>query len=265
MKNAQPFEIRHDGGRMCIFRSIGCIGDSLTSGEFEFDNNGTKGYWDCYDYSWGKYIERETGINTEIFSHGGHTAKHLYIEADRQNSGTPSINNLFSRSNAKQGYIIALGINDMNNINGNTGLYTKGLGNPETDIDLENFDNNADSFTGWYAKVIQRIKTIQPDAKFFLVTCPDDGGADRERFADLIVKIAAKLENCYVLDLYRNAPTYDENFKKIHYCGGHLNALGYLYTSYLFMSYIDWIIKNNPEDFSLVQFIGSGKKKFIEK
>ena len=36
-----------DGGMMNIFRSIGCIGDSLSSGEFEYDNQGEKGYWDC--------------------------------------------------------------------------------------------------------------------------------------------------------------------------------------------------------------------------
>lgn len=51
-----------DGGMMNIFRSIGCIGDSLSSGEFEYDNQGEKGYWDCYEYSWGKQIERITEL-----------------------------------------------------------------------------------------------------------------------------------------------------------------------------------------------------------
>ena len=53
--------IIRDGGMMNIFRTIGCIGDSLASGEFEYWDNGQKGYWDFYEYSWGKQIERITG------------------------------------------------------------------------------------------------------------------------------------------------------------------------------------------------------------
>ena len=33
--------IIRDGGMMNIFRTIGCIGDSLASGEFEYWDNGT--------------------------------------------------------------------------------------------------------------------------------------------------------------------------------------------------------------------------------
>lgn len=60
--------IIRDGGRMNIFRTIGCIGDSLASGEFEYWDNGQKGYWDFYEYSWGKQIERITGISVTNFS-----------------------------------------------------------------------------------------------------------------------------------------------------------------------------------------------------
>ena len=57
--------IIRDGGMMNIFRTIGCIGDSLASGEFEYWDNGQKGYWDFYEYSWGKQIERITGISAQ--------------------------------------------------------------------------------------------------------------------------------------------------------------------------------------------------------
>ena len=39
--------------------------------------------------------------------------------------------------------------------------------------------------------------------------------------------------------------------------GGHLNAMGYEYTARMFMTYIDWIIRNNYEDFKEVAFIGT--------
>lgn len=45
-----------DGGMMNIFRTIGCIGDSLASGEFEYWDNGQKGYWDFYEYSFGIFM-----------------------------------------------------------------------------------------------------------------------------------------------------------------------------------------------------------------
>lgn len=51
-----------DGGMCGIFRKICCIGDSLSSGEFEsLDENGNKGYHDMFEYSWGQYIARDIG------------------------------------------------------------------------------------------------------------------------------------------------------------------------------------------------------------
>ena len=45
--------------RTSIFRTIGFIGDSLSSGEFETrDSDGKAHYHDLYDYSWGQFIAR---------------------------------------------------------------------------------------------------------------------------------------------------------------------------------------------------------------
>ena len=45
--------ITPDGGLSAIFRTICCVGDSLSSGEFEsLDENGNKGYHDYFEYSW---------------------------------------------------------------------------------------------------------------------------------------------------------------------------------------------------------------------
>lgn len=46
-----------DGGMCAIFRRIACIGDSLSSGEFEsVKEDGTHVYHDMYEYSWGSFI-----------------------------------------------------------------------------------------------------------------------------------------------------------------------------------------------------------------
>ena len=251
--------IIRDGGMMNIFRSIGCIGDSLSSGEFEYDNNGEKGFWDCYEYSWGKHIERITGIEVTNFSRGGLTAYQLYKDADTQTSPIDDINRLFNKTNAKQGYIIALGVNDMKGKDVLQNIYGNNVGNADEDIDLENYNNNAPTFVGYYARIIQRLQSIQPDAKFFLMTMPTDNGS--EEFCKVIEDIAQKLKNCYVIDLFHYAPPYDEEFRK-KYFDGHMNVMGYLLTAHYVMTYIDWIIRDNIDDFRYVQFIGSEYKPY---
>ena len=65
-----------DGGFCKIFRTIGCIGDSLSSGEFESkDSEGVVGYHDFYEYSWGQFMARTLGSKVYNFSRGGMTAK----------------------------------------------------------------------------------------------------------------------------------------------------------------------------------------------
>ena len=96
-----------DGGLTAIFRTIACIGDSLSSGEFESTKaDGTKGYHDYYDYSWGQYIGRMVGAKVYNFSKGGMTAKNYMEEfADRRG--------LWAEEKAAQAYILALGVNDL--------------------------------------------------------------------------------------------------------------------------------------------------------
>ena len=67
-ENEKPLDrIVTDGGFCSIFRTIGCVGDSLASGEFEsIDEDGKKHYHDFYEYSWGQFIARSTGSKVYI-------------------------------------------------------------------------------------------------------------------------------------------------------------------------------------------------------
>ena len=51
---------------------------------------------------------------------------------------------------------------------------------------------------------------------------------------------------------------YDEEFKRQYYLYTHLSPAGYLFTAKLIDSYIDYIIRHNPDDFKNVAFIGTG-------
>ena len=239
-----------DGGFVGIFRTIGCIGDSLSSGELEsMTPDGQRGYHDLYDISWGQFIARMAGTKVYNFSRGGMTARE-YLQSFGEANG------FWNPELACQCYIMALGCNDL-----------WGLGLPVgsvEDIDRDDYTLNAPTFAGEFAAVLQRYQQIQPKAKFFLVTMPKTPhhGEQSEALADaqqkLMHDLAAYFDNTYVIDLREYGPVYDEKFYEHFWIGGHLNAQGYLLTARMIMSYMDYIIRHNPEDFRQVGFIGTG-------
>ena len=95
------------GGFCGIFRTIGCIGDSLSSGEHEGTaEDGSKTYHDYYEYSWGQYMARDIGARAYNFSRGGMTAEE-YCESFAEENG------FWDEGKACQAYILALGVNDI--------------------------------------------------------------------------------------------------------------------------------------------------------
>lgn len=163
-KNEKPLDnIAVNGGFTSIFRTIGCIGDSLASGELESFEMGRKGYYDYFDDSWGQFIARDAGCKVYNFSRGGMTAKE-YIETYADEKG------FFDIEKRCQAYIIALGVNDVTDI-----LDGKFEFGTVEDIKVDNYALNKPTFAGWYGAIISKYKEIQPHAKFFLMTMPNIG------------------------------------------------------------------------------------------
>ncbi len=249
-KNEKPLDnFPADGGFVGIFRTIACIGDSLSSGEFvSVDGEGRKSWHDKYEYSWGQYIARMAGCKVYNFSRGGMLAKHYneFFAAERD---------FWNPEYAAQAYILALGVNDMINDHGEAGS--------TADIDLSDWRNNKDTFAGQYGQIIQRYKEIEPKAKFFLMTMPHDRGEDAEAMrlgddhARLMYELADFFPYTYVIDLRKYAPVYDEKFQSLFYLHDHLNPMGYLLTAKMVISYMDYIIRHNMRDFIQVPFIGT--------
>ncbi len=233
-----------DGGFCGIFRTIACIGDSLSSGEFEsVKADGTKGYHDFYDYSWGQYIGRSCGSKVYNFSRGGMTAKE-YMEGFAEGQGW------WDKGKIAQAYIIALGVNDLN--------HGQELGSV-ADINKEDYKQNAKTFAGYYAQIIQRIKQLQPRAKIFLVSIPsygDEKDEKRKAHRNLLDDFTKFFDRTYLIDLFTYAPEYNEEFKK-KFILGHMTATGYILSARMIESYIDYLIRKNPEDFNQVGFIGT--------
>ena len=245
--NEKPLEnLVYNGGYTAIFRRIGVIGDSLSSGEFEsMDSNGNKGYHDYFEYSWGQVLARMCGSKCFNFSRGGMTAKE-YCEsfADSMRFWDPQY--------ACQCYIIALGVNDIHNMGQEIG---------SVDDIKEDYTQNAKTFAGYYAQIIQRIKEIQPRSKFFLMTMPKEEGRRIQKKSEdhrkILFELSDYFDNTYIIDLYEYGPVYDEEFRKKFYMGGHMNPMGYVLTAHIVASYIDFIIRHNFDDFKEVGYIGT--------
>lgn len=267
--NLQAFEksLNNTAGYLGIFHEIGYIGDSLSSGEFVFDRDGKKGHWDSYTYSWGKVIERVSGIKCTNFSSGGLRARDVYTQADTYRASWTDVNHLFEISNVKPCYFIALGLNDINHINrhGEESDYTLGIGDVKRDVDLNDYTKNGNSVAGWYAKIIQRLQSLSPDSKFFLVGIPNDHCFPNIEQVNAVIKeIAETLKNCYFLDLYNEAPDYDEAFYDRFFESDHMNAMGYIFTAKLIQTLADRVIWEHYQDFKTVQFIGTNLKRLEE-
>lgn len=234
--------IPQNGGMCRIFRTIVCVGDSLSSGEFQIKReNGEFTYHDMYEYSWGQHIARMCGSTVYNFSRGGMTAKE-YIESFADKFG------FWNRAKAAQAYIIALGANDQNSEE-----FDK---SDISDIDIIDYKNNKPTFIGYYAQIVQRYKEIQPDAKFFFVTLPKDESYKKGlRHRELLNQLTTKLDNCYLIDLYTYLPEYDDKLKEQLFMYGHMNPMGYVYSADVIAAYIDYIVRNNPNDFKMVGFI----------
>ncbi len=233
-----------DGGYCAIFRTICCIGDSLSSGEFElFDADGNRSYYDIYEQSWGQYIARRTGAKVYNFSRGGLTARE-FLEAYADEHAC------YEKEKACQAYMIALGVNDL--------IYRRETA-VGTKADLRE-EGDKNTFAWQMGEIVRRFRNISPQAKFFFLTMPRDstdawtnGRQDAHRA--LLYDMTKVFSDSYVIDLREYAPAYDEVFKEVYFLNGHLSPMGYKLTADFVMSYVDYIIRHNYGQFKLAGLI----------
>lgn len=251
MRNPIKKLIKNEGF-VPIIRTLGCIGDSLSSGEHEsFNEKGERGYHDYYEYSWGQFIARKCGLKCINFSRGG-------LKAIDFLSGE-LFPDMFNKENLCQAYTIALGVNDINALC--QGIVYRGFGDLESAIKGE-YDENLKTFIGCYVNLIKKIKENQPKARIFLVTTPKSSKERKEwrDYANLLAQTIRQIpkffEFVYVIDLNKYSVDYDKKeFRQKYYVDSHMNAMGYKYTADVMITYIDYIIRNNVEDFRQIGFV----------
>lgn len=139
--------LEYEGCSLSMFDSVGVCGDSYTAGAI-FTTNGTV-IGDNEKTSWGKCLGRLSGIDVGVYAKGGATIKSWLVDC------LPKL----LADNARELYVIALGINDISSMMLGT----------ISDIH-EDYTENPDTYYGCYGKIITQIKNHAPNAKIILST-----------------------------------------------------------------------------------------------
>lgn len=237
---------RKEGYTSDLFKSfthVGCIGDSLASGEVIKLINGELKTLDIYNQSWPQYMARKSGQVYYNFSAGGLTTRTWLTN---QNYG---LNLATDGQHNCDAYIIALGVNDQQAGESYLGTIS--------DIDLSNFNNNPDTFFGNYGKIIQILTSRNPLIKIFMLTAPTSF-TNMALYNNAIRQISNLFSNCYLIDLdlkcYNDYNNSNAFIRKNLY-NSHYNALAYNAMAEIISNQISITIEENLDDFKDIELI----------
>lgn len=202
----------------------------------------------------GQYLARRLGNNCLNFGKSG-------ISAKTWMSDSLCYTRLIQSENLCQAYIIALGANDT----------TMTLGSID-DVNFEDMSQNVDTEYGWYAKVINAVRTISQDAPIFLFTLPHPRNSDVniQAINEMIRTFANDKEHfgkIFLVDLDADYNDYFKNGKlqsQIGNTGWHLTSLGYLYASHVNQKALSKVISDNYSDFQDVFMLPYGNNTILD-
>ena len=215
-----------------MFSNFASCGDSFTAGSIF--NSASVYLGDFPKVSWGKVLERLTGVENFIYASGGATTKTFRTRAEC----LPKI----LTDPARDLYIIALGINDYGTVN-------IGTLSDINDIDPE---LNADTYYGNYGYIIAKIKDHAPNAKIILLKSwlpkytavnPYGRSGYYSYMSTAIEELADHFGCLFVETLYIPflcSPEYNEGFY-----GGHPTAPLYAGMAYAMRKAISEVLTQN--------------------
>lgn len=228
--------IQYGYNYMKIFQRLAVIGDSLSSGELVYkDDGGTWQYVDKYGNSWLSYIAREIKAVRTHYSQGGITAKvWLDYYNHRLSSDTPY-----------NAYFIALGTND---------AYKK-------PYQLGTIGDVAgtDSFVGYYKQIIENVRLNAPNSVIFC--CSRYSKNDSDGYNAMIKSITELYNGVFFVDIANESDiTLDIGGEFVN--GSHFTTLGYARLAGNIMRIVSNIILNNISYFKFFLLNNDSEKKY---
>lgn len=255
--NAESFEQRINAEKcnnvfahsaFAAFAKFCVIGDSLSVG---YTGNPITGQHVNRNipYSWPQFMARMLGNSALNFGFSGLTTKTWMSSAYGKDR-------LIVPENMCQAYIIGLGVNDTASLS---------VGSVD-DIDFDDMSNNADTFCGWYAKIIKLINDTAEHAKIFMLTDPLILPVNRA-YNEAVRVLAANehFNNVYLVDLA--ADKYKPLFESVYVSGarsaGHYSAVGYSNIASAIAYCLSDVMMQTPDDFISIPFIPYGDAEML--
>ncbi len=225
--NANLEEVKptdYEGDDICAFTKGVCIGDSLTAGTMNYENeSGGTSYISIPKYSFPANLARLTGLEITNKGDSGDTSAEWY----ETHSGDDLSGHDFA--------IIQLGVNDSIRYGGWT-------------------DTSVQGFTS----IINKLKAENKNIKIFVATIMpavsygnDSINAVSQGIRDFVTALNDK--DVILLDM----AIYGHTKESLAYNCGHLSAYGYWRLAKDYKAYISWYMSANPLDFREIQFIGT--------
>lgn len=240
------FEIRDSS--FASIAKFAVVGDSLSVGHMTNPVNDVVTTRNL-PFSWPQILARKNGQKCLNFGFSGASATTWFT-----NTQFNCPQDLANPDNLCQAYIVGLGANPDSG----------GVGSM-SDIDWNNRDNNASSFYGQYARILQLIRSVAPNAIIFCLTLP----YPRESSAinNAIIDIATNehlSSNTFVVDLTKSTKILQDDivgayvspgtYSKFYY-NSHFTAPGYAMCAKMIEDAISRVMGNNASS-DAIQSVG---------
>lgn len=202
-----------------VFKKILCIGDSLTDGQFDYNEGGSTQEINLREYAYPALLKAITGRDTTNAGDAGETTVSWYeLHGAEDFSGHDAC-------------IIHLGRNDY-----------AGQNNVSTADRIQAMNN-----------IIAKVKADNPQIKIFISTQINYYTYSKVGTINAdMATVVANNTDCYLLDIY----TYGRlNLSRDAY--SHCTAVGYYKLAQYYFNYISWIMHMNYSQFKNVQFAGT--------
>lgn len=226
---------------MSIFKSIGLIGDSYTSGTYSVINNGEEEIESDINLSWGNILAEKYGITPRNYGWGGATVKKwLEVPNSRKEA--------FDNDEVCDVYTIAFGINDKNKTGVEKAKYDPtfwytALGSIDDEI-------GEDTFYAYLKEICEYVHDKAPHSPIFVIT----PYKYYKHWNEAIGEVADLYDYVYFADIYENCPYYVGDGSG--YFGSHPTIEGHQMLAEYFDILFCKIINENRND---IQELMSGK------
>lgn len=210
---------------MTMFKKIGIIGDSLSSGEIAYTDGSGNHYVDRYDSSWLSLICRPIGAECAHYSQGGMTTK-TWLE----NVGSKKT--MFENDTACNAYFVALGTNDASE--------SYPMGNAGD-------SKSTASYAGYLKNIIELVHEKAPNSVIFVMSLY--GNSEKGlQYSNTAKSISDLYSYCFYVDFRGNTDIYTGT-GGVWSNLGHFTSIGYVKVAQTIKKLVNNIVDSNKDWF----------------